>query len=158
MSNINAYLEGSLSEEERREIELVIKTDIEAATLLQQYRQHVQELHRIYDGVLNDPVPVHILNSLKQKKDAKNHKRRSKKQEDEIPYRLAQMLSNADTDQEAENLFGDILALLQREANLIKEMLVSELAEAAQTRHRLDSVLAEISSMQLEADEWLNNL
>jgi anti-sigma factor RsiW len=47
---------------------LVIKTDIEAAALLQQYRQHVQELHRIYDGVLNEPVPERMLDLLRRRK------------------------------------------------------------------------------------------
>ena len=68
MSDINAYLDGALSDEERREVELVIKTDIEAAALLQQYRQHVQELHRIYDGVLNEPVPERMLDLLRRRK------------------------------------------------------------------------------------------
>ena len=68
MSDINAYLDGALSDEEKREVELVIKTDVEAAALLQQYRQHVQELHRIYDGVLNEPVPERMLDLLRRKK------------------------------------------------------------------------------------------
>jgi hypothetical protein len=68
MSDINAYLDGALSDEEKREVELVIKTDIEAAALLQQYRQHVQELHRIYDGVLNEPVPERMLDLLRRRK------------------------------------------------------------------------------------------
>jgi len=68
MSDRNAYLDGALNDEERREGEVVIKTDIEAAALLQQYRQHVQELHRIYDGVLNEPVPERMLDLLRRRK------------------------------------------------------------------------------------------
>jgi hypothetical protein len=70
MSDINAYLDGTLSDGDRREVELAIKTDVEAAALLQQYRQHVQELHRIYDSVLNEPVPERMLDLLRRRKSA----------------------------------------------------------------------------------------
>ena len=68
MSDINAYLDGALDEAERREVELVLKTDTEAAALLQQYRQQVRELHRLYDRVLTEPVPQKMLELLQRKK------------------------------------------------------------------------------------------
>lgn len=68
MSDINAYLDGALDEDERREVELVLKTDTEAAALLQQYRQQVRELHRLYDRVLTEPVPQKMLEMLQRKK------------------------------------------------------------------------------------------
>ena len=68
MSDINAYLDGALNEERRREIEEAIRTDVEAASLLQQYRQQVRELHRIYDGVLKEPVPDQMLDLLRSKR------------------------------------------------------------------------------------------
>lgn len=68
MSDINAYLDGALDEDERREVELVLRTDTEAAALLQQYRQQVRELHRLYDRVLTEPVPQKMLEMLQRKK------------------------------------------------------------------------------------------
>src|SRR3954452_3746165 len=68
MSDINAYLDGALNEDRRREIEEAIRSDIEAAALLQQYRQQVQELHRIYDTVLKEPVPGQMLDLLRRKR------------------------------------------------------------------------------------------
>jgi len=68
MSDINAYLDGALNEDRRREIEEAIRSDIEAAALLQQYRQQVQELHRIYDTVLKEPVPEQMLDLLRRKR------------------------------------------------------------------------------------------
>jgi anti-sigma factor RsiW len=68
MSDINAYLDGALDEDERREVELVLRTDTEAAVLLQQYRQQVRELHRIYDKVLTEPVPPKMLEMLQRRK------------------------------------------------------------------------------------------
>lgn len=66
MSDINAYLDGALSEERKREVEAAIQDDTEAAALFQQYRQHVQELHRLYDGVLEEPVPERMLELLRR--------------------------------------------------------------------------------------------
>jgi hypothetical protein len=67
MSDINAYLDGALSEEDRVQVEHALRTDHEAAALLQQYRQQVQELHRIYDGVLSEPVPQRMLDALRRR-------------------------------------------------------------------------------------------
>jgi anti-sigma factor RsiW len=66
MTDINAYLDGALSDEERSQVEQSLRTDTEAAALLQQYRQQVQELHRIYDGVLAEPVPPRMLEVLRR--------------------------------------------------------------------------------------------
>lgn len=60
MSEIHAYLDGALSEEEHREVERRLQVDGEAATLLEQCRRHIQELHRLYDGVLEEPVPERL--------------------------------------------------------------------------------------------------
>ena len=68
MSDINAYLDGALSAEERHHVESVLKTDTEASALLQQYRRQVQELHRLYDAVLTEPVPQSMLDILHRKK------------------------------------------------------------------------------------------
>ncbi len=68
MSDINAYLDGALSEEERVQVEHALRTDTEAAALLQQYRQQVQELHRLYDGVLREPVPDRMLAALRRRR------------------------------------------------------------------------------------------
>ncbi|WP_236024829.1 anti-sigma factor family protein [Arenibaculum pallidiluteum] len=69
MSDINAYLDGALSGQEKVEVEQALKTDQEAAALLQQYRQQVQELHRLYDGVLSEPVPPRMLEALRRRGD-----------------------------------------------------------------------------------------
>lgn len=67
MSDINAYLDGALSGEERLNVEQALKTDQEAAALLQQYRTQVEELHRLYDGVLSEPVPARMLEMLRRR-------------------------------------------------------------------------------------------
>ena len=68
MSHINAYLDGALDEDERREFEAAVETDAEAKALLSLHRQHVDELHRLYDTVLEEPVPTRMLDLLRQQK------------------------------------------------------------------------------------------
>ncbi|HYH22755.1 MAG TPA: zf-HC2 domain-containing protein [Azospirillum sp.] len=68
MSHINAYLDGALDEQERRDFEAAVETDAEAKALLALHRQHVQELHRLYDPVLEEPVPSRMLEILRAKK------------------------------------------------------------------------------------------
>jgi anti-sigma factor RsiW len=68
MSHINAYLDGALDEQERREFEAAVESDAEAKALLALHRQHVQELHRLYDPVLEEPVPSRMLELLRANK------------------------------------------------------------------------------------------
>ncbi|HYG85218.1 MAG TPA: zf-HC2 domain-containing protein [Azospirillum sp.] len=69
MSHINAYLDGALDESERREFEAAVEADSEARALLNQHRQHVDELHRLYDAVLEEPVPLRMLELLRRQKN-----------------------------------------------------------------------------------------
>lgn len=68
MSHINAYLDGALSEQERRDFEARVETDADAKALLALHRQHVQELHRLYDPVLDEPVPDRMLEVLRKRR------------------------------------------------------------------------------------------
>jgi len=68
MSHINAYLDGALDDDERRQFEAAVESDAEAKALLNLHRQHVDELHRIYDSVLEEPVPSRMLELLRSKK------------------------------------------------------------------------------------------
>jgi len=61
ISEINAYLDGALTEGERCEVEAALEQDPAARHLLQQYRAQVDELHRLYDPVLDEPVPDEML-------------------------------------------------------------------------------------------------
>lgn len=65
MTDINAYLDGALSEDEQREIEAAIEHDPTARSLLDRYRQQADELHRLYDPVLEEPVPASMLALLR---------------------------------------------------------------------------------------------
>ncbi len=64
MNDINAYLDGALSDTERREIEAALESDPQARALLNRYRRQVEELHRLYDSVLDEPVPEAMLSIL----------------------------------------------------------------------------------------------
>lgn len=68
MNDINAYLDGALSELERRDVEFALKNDAEAAALYHQYRDQVAELHRLFDAVLSEPVPERILELLRRRR------------------------------------------------------------------------------------------
>jgi len=68
MSHINAYLDGALDDNERREFEAAVESDADAKALLHLHRQHVDELHRLYDTVLEEPVPSRMLDLLRKQK------------------------------------------------------------------------------------------
>lgn len=67
MSDINAYLDGALDDTEREAFEEAVETDAEAKALLSLHRQHVQELHRLYDPILEEPVPQRMLDLLRDR-------------------------------------------------------------------------------------------
>ena len=66
MDQINAYLDGALAEPERRSFEESVAGDPQARAILAFHQQHVQELHRLYDPVLNEPVPEKMLDLLRR--------------------------------------------------------------------------------------------
>ncbi|QJE74827.1 hypothetical protein HHL28_07855 [Aerophototrophica crusticola] len=65
MNDINAYLDGALGDDERQEVERALEHDPEAQALMGRYRQQVDELHRLYDKVLDEPVPDSMLSLLR---------------------------------------------------------------------------------------------
>ncbi|PWC32444.1 hypothetical protein [Azospirillum sp. TSO35-2] len=67
MTDINAYLDGALDDQERTEFENAVEGDPDAKALLALHRQHVEELHRLYDPVLNEEVPPRMLDLLRKR-------------------------------------------------------------------------------------------
>lgn len=67
MTHINAYLDGALDDQERAEFEDSVQNDPDAKALLSLHRQHVEELHRLYDPVLNEEVPPRMLDLLRKR-------------------------------------------------------------------------------------------
>ncbi|WP_244434070.1 anti-sigma factor [Azospirillum sp. B506] len=67
MTEINAYLDGALNDRERAEFESMVESDPDAKAMLAQHRQHVEELHRLYDPVLTEEVPPKMLELLRKR-------------------------------------------------------------------------------------------
>ncbi|WP_209979801.1 anti-sigma factor family protein [Azospirillum picis] len=67
MTDINAYLDGALGDQERTDFENAVESDPDAKALLALHRQHVEELHRLYDPVLNEEVPPRMLELLRKR-------------------------------------------------------------------------------------------
>lgn len=57
---IGAYLDGASGSEDRSRVAREILRDPEASARLRLYKQQVRELHRIYDGVLSEPIPERL--------------------------------------------------------------------------------------------------
>lgn len=70
MTQINAYLDGALDDKERQEFEQSIEDDADAKAVLTFHKSHVEELHRLYDPVLEEPVPARMLELLKQRRQS----------------------------------------------------------------------------------------
>ena len=65
MSDIHAYLDGALNEAERRRFEAMLEFDPDAAGMVRQYRQQAEELRRLYEPVMSEPVPDRMLALLR---------------------------------------------------------------------------------------------
>lgn len=65
MGDIHAYLDGALNEVERRRFEEMLEVDPEAAGMVRQYRQQAEELRRLYEPVIREPVPERMLDLLR---------------------------------------------------------------------------------------------
>lgn len=67
MTHINAYLDGALDDQEREEFENAVESDPNAKAMLSLHRRHVEELHRLYDPVLEEQVPSRMLELLRKR-------------------------------------------------------------------------------------------
>lgn len=66
VQDINAYLDGAMGAEERREMEAILARDPAAQSMLNRYRRQVDELRRLYDPVMDEPVPDTMLTILRK--------------------------------------------------------------------------------------------
>lgn len=63
-ADIGAYLDGAAGADDRRRIAQEILRDPDASARMRLYRQQVRELHRLYDGVLEEPIPDRLKDLL----------------------------------------------------------------------------------------------
>lgn len=62
--DLHAYVDGHLDATRRAEVEAYLAAQPEAATTVQALRTQNLALHRLYDPVLNEAVPLHLTNAL----------------------------------------------------------------------------------------------
>jgi len=60
-SDLHAYVDGELDENRRLDIEAYLAGNPEAAEQVRQYQQLNRDLHRLFDPVLNKPVPAALV-------------------------------------------------------------------------------------------------
>ena len=60
-SDLHAYVDGELDESRRLDIEAYLAGNPEAAGQVRQYQQLNQDLHRLFDPVLNESVPAGLV-------------------------------------------------------------------------------------------------
>ncbi len=60
-ADLHAYVDGELDERRRLDIEAYLAGHPEAAEQVRHYQQLNQELHRLFDPVLNEPVPAALV-------------------------------------------------------------------------------------------------
>jgi len=71
-AEIGAYLDGTAPPEERRRIAQEILRNPDASARLRLYRQQAQELHRLYDGVMDEPIPDRLRDLLTRGADGRD--------------------------------------------------------------------------------------
>ncbi|GMQ87414.1 MAG: anti-sigma factor [Gammaproteobacteria bacterium] len=60
-ADLHAYVDGELDESRRVDIEAYLAGNPDAAEQVRQYQQLNQNLHRLFDPVLNEPVPAALV-------------------------------------------------------------------------------------------------
>ncbi|HED19895.1 MAG TPA: anti-sigma factor [Gammaproteobacteria bacterium] len=60
-ADLHAYVDGELDKSRRLDIEAYLVSHPEAAEQVRQYQQLSQDLHRLFDPVLNEPVPATLV-------------------------------------------------------------------------------------------------
>jgi anti-sigma factor RsiW len=63
---INDFVDGAATPEARRQIAEGLLRDPDANARMRFYRQQVQELHRLYDGVLDEPMPDRLADLVRR--------------------------------------------------------------------------------------------
>jgi anti-sigma factor RsiW len=59
-ADLHAYVDGQLDAERRAEVEAYLAEHPEAVAQVQHVREQIQALHREYDDVLNEPIPLRL--------------------------------------------------------------------------------------------------
>ena len=59
--DLHAYVDGELDEGRRLDVEAYLAGNPEAAEQVRQYQQINQDLHRLFDPVLNESVPAALV-------------------------------------------------------------------------------------------------
>lgn len=62
--DISAYLDGALPPHEHAQVEAALAVDPAAKAMLNRFKHQVDELHRLYDPVLAEPIPDEMLRLL----------------------------------------------------------------------------------------------
>lgn len=62
---LHAYVDGEVSDEQRAEIEAHLRGDAEARARVEAWRAQSSAIRQAYAGVLDEPVPAHLLAAVK---------------------------------------------------------------------------------------------
>ncbi|HEY8099182.1 MAG TPA: anti-sigma factor [Burkholderiaceae bacterium] len=63
-TDLHAYIDGQLDPARRAVVEAYLAEHSDAATYVQDLREQMQVLHRTYDGILNEPIPLKLTEAL----------------------------------------------------------------------------------------------
>jgi anti-sigma factor RsiW len=65
--DLHAYVDGQLDADRRAQVEGYLASQPQAREQVQQWREQNQALHRLYDGVMNEAIPMQLTAVLKPK-------------------------------------------------------------------------------------------
>lgn len=66
-TDLHAYADGQLDPARRAFVEAYLAEHPDAATYVQELREHTQVLHRAYDSILNEPIPLKLTEALQRR-------------------------------------------------------------------------------------------
>lgn len=67
--DINAFVDGAAAPDAHRRIAEGLLRDPDANARMRFYRQQVTELHRLYDGVLAEPMPDRLADLVRRARE-----------------------------------------------------------------------------------------
>lgn len=66
-ADLHAYVDGQLDAARRAVVEAYLIEHPDAAAYVQHLREQAQMLHRTYDGILNEPIPLKLTDALQRR-------------------------------------------------------------------------------------------
>lgn len=140
-TELHAYLDGQLDPQQRQEIENDLQHDPASRDRLAAYQHMNQQLHQQYDGVLDEPIPAHLVSAARPQKKVRA-----------VAAALLFFLVGTLTGWQAQLNLGGNNAISSTDNDLVQPAVFAHAVYTTDTAHPV-----EVSATQhQQLDQWLS--